>query len=48
MTQQEKLSDLKLRLNAFIKRLDDMDPEETSVEDIDELIKILEDVEKKI
>ncbi|MFC7322860.1 SE1561 family protein [Halobacillus campisalis] len=48
MTQQEKLSDLKLRLNAFIKRLDDMEPEETSVEDIDELIKMLEDVEKKI
>ncbi|WP_205439431.1 SE1561 family protein [Halobacillus ihumii] len=48
MSQQEKLSDLKTRLSAFMNRVDQMDPNETSVEDIDELIKMLEDLERKM
>ncbi|WP_176142408.1 SE1561 family protein [Halobacillus hunanensis] len=48
MSQQEKLSDLKARLSAFMNRVDQMDPNDTSVEDIDELIKMLEDLERKM
>ncbi|UOR13409.1 SE1561 family protein [Halobacillus amylolyticus] len=48
MSQQEKLSDLKGRLSAFMNRVDKMDPEETSIEDIDQLIKMLEELEQKI
>ncbi|MFD2925075.1 SE1561 family protein [Halobacillus naozhouensis] len=48
MSQQEKLTDLKSRLSAFMNRVDQMDPNETSVEDIDELIKMLEDLERKM
>ncbi|MFD1020755.1 SE1561 family protein [Thalassobacillus hwangdonensis] len=48
MSQQDKLQDLKLRLAAFMNRIETMDPEETSVEDIDQLIEMLEDLEKKM
>ncbi|MFC7061883.1 SE1561 family protein [Halobacillus seohaensis] len=48
MVQKEKLTDLKLKLSAFMERLDDMEPEETSIEDIDELIRMLEELENKI
>ncbi|WP_181350927.1 SE1561 family protein [Thalassobacillus sp. CUG 92003] len=45
MTQQEKLEDLKSRLSLFMIRLDSLDPEETSVEDVDRLIRMIEEVE---
>lgn len=48
VVQKEKLTDLKLKLSAFMERLDDMEPEETSIEDIDELIRMLEELENKI
>ncbi|MFQ3546180.1 SE1561 family protein [Halobacillus rhizosphaerae] len=48
MPQQEKLTDLKTRLSEFMNKLDQMNPEETSVEDIDRLILMLEDLERKM
>ncbi|GGD01460.1 hypothetical protein GCM10007216_35220 [Thalassobacillus devorans] len=48
MAQEEKLQDLKIRLAAFMSRLDEMEPEETSVQDIDQLIQMLEELEKKM
>ncbi|MCA0971912.1 hypothetical protein LCM20_15000 [Halobacillus litoralis] len=48
MQQQEKLQDLKVRLSEFVDRIEALDPEETSVEDIDRLISMLEDLENKM
>ncbi|MCP3029056.1 SE1561 family protein [Halobacillus sp. A5] len=48
MTQKEKITDLKIKLSAFMSRLDEIEPEETSVEDVDELIRMLEDLERKL
>ncbi|MBH0231206.1 SE1561 family protein [Halobacillus yeomjeoni] len=48
MTQQDKLHDLKARLTDFMNRIEQMDPEETSVEDIDRLISMLEELERKM
>ncbi|MFG6149802.1 SE1561 family protein [Halobacillus sp. B23F22_1] len=48
MSQQEKISDLKVKLSAFMERLDEIEPEDTSVEDVDELIKMLEELERKL
>ncbi|MBM7553709.1 SE1561 family protein [Thalassobacillus pellis] len=48
MSQEEKLQDLKLRLAAFMSRIEEMDPQDTSVNDIDQLIQMLEDLEKKM
>ncbi|WP_164908505.1 SE1561 family protein [Halobacillus litoralis] len=48
MTQQEKIQDLKLRLAEFMGRIERLDPEETSVEDIDRLISMLEELESNM
>ncbi len=48
MTQQEKISNLKQRLEEFMGRLDNLDPEQTSVEDIDRLISMLESLERSM
>ncbi|WP_200816613.1 SE1561 family protein [Halobacillus sp. Marseille-P3879] len=48
MSQQEKMIDLKAKLSAFMDRLDQIEPEDTSVEDVDELIRMLEELERKI
>ncbi|WP_169516218.1 SE1561 family protein [Halobacillus kuroshimensis] len=48
MTQQEKMSNLKQRLEEFMGRLDNLDPEQTSVEDIDRLISMLESLERSM
>ncbi|ELK48898.1 SE1561 family protein [Halobacillus sp. ACCC02827] len=48
MTQQKRIQDLKAKLADFMGRLDQLDPEETSVEDIDRLISMLEDLERQM
>ncbi|WP_198162653.1 SE1561 family protein [Halobacillus mangrovi] len=48
MTQQERIQDLKTRLSDFMIRIEQLDPEETSVEDIDRLISMLEELERKM
>ncbi|MYL30264.1 hypothetical protein GLV97_10510 [Halobacillus litoralis] len=48
MTQQEKISNLKQRLEEFMGRVDNLDPEQTSVEDIDRLISMLESLERSM
>ncbi|GEN53526.1 SE1561 family protein [Halobacillus litoralis] len=48
MSQQERIEDLKVRLADFMGRIEKLDPEETSVEDIDRLISMLEDLEKNM
>lgn len=48
MSQQEKIQDLKLRLADVMGRIENLDPEETSVEDIDRLISMLEELERNM
>ncbi|MFC0522111.1 SE1561 family protein [Pontibacillus salicampi] len=48
MSQDTKMEELKLRLSAFMTRIDELDPEETSVEDVDQLIKMIEELENKV
>jgi len=38
---------LKQRLNMFLDLLDAIEPEETEVDDIDRLIRIIDDIESK-
>jgi hypothetical protein len=38
---------LKQRLNMFLDLLDEIEPEETEVDDIDRLIRIIDDIESK-
>lgn len=45
---QDKIELLKLQLEGFMSKLDHMDPGATSVEDIDHLLKILEEMEERI
>lgn len=44
----EKLNQLKTYLNGFMTKLDNLDPNETSVQDIDQLIEIVEQMEKNL
>ncbi|SIS48875.1 SE1561 family protein [Salimicrobium flavidum] len=48
MTQQERLDDLKLKLAQFADRVDQLDPAETDVKEIDQLIQMLDDLEEKM
>ncbi|WP_082235051.1 SE1561 family protein [Halobacillus massiliensis] len=48
VAQDEKMTELKLRLTDVMSRIEKMDPEKTSVDDIDALIRMLEDLEKKL
>ncbi|MGP4075361.1 SE1561 family protein [Halobacillus sp. K22] len=48
MTQQDRIEDLKTRLSEFMIRIEELEPEETSVEDIDRLISMLEELENKM
>ncbi|GGD19749.1 MULTISPECIES: SE1561 family protein [Pontibacillus] len=47
MSNEAKIDELKLRLNTFMTKVDELDPEKTSVEDVDRLIKMLEDLEER-
>lgn len=46
--KETQLVYLKERLQIFVEVLDSIDPETTSVEDIDRLISIIDDVEEKM
>ncbi|WP_226035363.1 SE1561 family protein [Aquibacillus saliphilus] len=48
MNQQGKVAELKNHLAGFMERLENMDPSETSLEDIDELIRIVEKMEENL
>ncbi|MFC4401516.1 SE1561 family protein [Gracilibacillus xinjiangensis] len=41
----EKILQLRQQLERFIEQLDRLDPEETSVEDVDKLIQLIEKIE---
>lgn len=45
--KDSQLSYLKSRLNMFLEVLDSMEPESTDVEDIDRLLKMLDELEFK-
>lgn len=47
MEKQLQLECVKERLNSFIDILDTIEPEEMDVEQIDRLIKMIDDLEKK-
>lgn len=42
-----KVDDLKQRLAAFMDYLDNMEPEQTSLDEIDEMLRMLDDMENK-
>ncbi|HWL24409.1 MAG TPA: SE1561 family protein [Ureibacillus sp.] len=46
--KDQQLSYLKERLQMFLEVLESIDPETTSLEDIDRLIQMITDVEEKI
>jgi hypothetical protein len=46
--KDQQLSYLKERLQMFLEVLEAIDPETTSLEDIDRLIQIIDDLEEKI
>ncbi|KGX88162.1 SE1561 family protein [Pontibacillus litoralis] len=48
MTNEGKIEELKLRLSAFMTRIEELNPEQTSVEDVDQLIGLLEELEQKM
>jgi hypothetical protein len=43
-----KVDDLKQRLSAFMDYLDSIEPEETSLEEIDEMLRMLDEMENKL
>ncbi|WP_170006474.1 SE1561 family protein [Bacillus fonticola] len=46
--KDDQLSYLKQRLELFLDVLEGLDPEEASLEDIDRLIAMIEDLERKM
>ncbi|MCD5325480.1 MULTISPECIES: SE1561 family protein [Pontibacillus] len=48
MSNEARIDELKLRLNTFMTKIDELDPEHTSVEDVDRLIKMLEELEDRM
>lgn len=46
--KDQQINYLKERLQIFVEVLDAIDPETTSVEDIDRLIQMIDDVEEKM
>ncbi|WP_198663142.1 MULTISPECIES: SE1561 family protein [Paraliobacillus] len=48
MNQQDKITQLKLQLQTFSDQLDNLDPSKTSIEDIDRLINMIEEMEKEL
>ncbi len=46
--KDQQLNYLKERLHMFLEVLEAIDPETTSIEDIDRLIQMINDVEEKI
>lgn len=44
----EKIKELRVQLEQFMERLDHLDPEQTSIEDVDQLIQMIEKIEKDL
>jgi len=48
MKNEEKMKQLREQLESFLQQLDDLDPEQTSIEDIDQLIQMIDKMEKEL
>lgn len=48
MNEQQKIEQIKARLNKFIEDIDHVNPDEVRVEDIDEWIGLLDQLEEKV
>ncbi|HCY8648126.1 TPA: hypothetical protein PIY12_002124 [Staphylococcus aureus] len=48
MNEQQTIEQIKARLNKFIEDIDHVNPDEVSVEDIDEWIGLLDQLEEKV
>ncbi|SFM45737.1 hypothetical protein SAMN04487943_11947 [Gracilibacillus orientalis] len=48
MSNEDKIRELRMQLEHFMERLDHLDPEQTSVEDVDQLIQMIEKIEKDL
>ncbi|MGN8646868.1 SE1561 family protein [Gracilibacillus sp. HCP3S3_G5_1] len=46
MDNEKKIKELRIQLEHFMERLDHLDPERTSIEDVDQLIQMIEKIEK--
>ncbi|MDF2605981.1 MAG: hypothetical protein K0S51_1932 [Bacillales bacterium] len=47
MQNNNQLTYLKERLNMFVTKLDQLEPEKVELDEIDQLLSILDDLEKK-
>ncbi|WP_163539537.1 SE1561 family protein [Gracilibacillus sp. YIM 98692] len=48
MSESNKITQLKVQLERFMDQLDGLDPEKTSIEDVDQLIQMIEKIEKDL
>jgi prefoldin subunit 5 len=48
MPDNPKIQQLKQQLEAFLQQLDELEPSETSLEDVDRLIEMIESMEMKL
>ncbi|WP_053015062.1 SE1561 family protein [Staphylococcus aureus] len=48
MNEQQTIEQIKARLNKFIEDIDQVNPDEVRVEDIDEWIGLLDQLEEKV
>lgn len=48
MSENPKIQQLKQQLEAFLQQLDELEPSETSIEDVDRLIEMIESMEMKL
>lgn len=48
MSENPKIQQLKQQLEAFLQQLDELEPSETSLEDVDRLIEMIESMEMKL
>lgn len=45
---ESKVEELKVQLTAFLTRLEELEPSETSLEDVDRLLAMIEEMEEKM
>ncbi|MBM7542118.1 SE1561 family protein [Amphibacillus cookii] len=48
MCQDVNIDQLKKQLQSFLNQLDKLEPSQASVEDVDRLIKLIEEMEQKL
>ncbi len=48
MNNEEKIKQLRAQLEHFLQQLDHLDPEQTSIKDVDQLIEMIEKMEKDL